>query len=92
MSGRSCSRATRVFFDRDADPAKEAAHHRSVGFDGSLGQKAIANRLKRDVRRFGAQLPENHGAAQLGSPVAAVCSFRRKPPPNSGMIAPLVTE
>ena len=108
MSGRSCSRATRVFFDRDADPAKEAAHHRSVGFDGSLGQKAIANRLKRDVRRFGAQLPENHGAAPAWKPGGrrvlipeeAAPQFRddcaprngMMPPPNSEMISPPITE
>src|SRR6478609_4398722 len=33
--------ATRVFFERDADPAKEAAHHRGVGFDAALGQKPV---------------------------------------------------
>src|SRR5450631_988177 len=53
MSGRSLSCATRVFFKRHADPPKEAAHHRSVGFDAALGQKAIAERLKRDVRFLG---------------------------------------
>jgi hypothetical protein len=53
MSGRSCSCATRVFFKRHADPAEEAAHHRSVGVDAALGQKAIAERLKRDVRFLG---------------------------------------
>ena len=60
-------------FDRDADPAKEAAHHRGVGFDPSLGRKAIAEGLKRDVRFLGPRglqkVPVRH---QLGSPVAAV--------------------
>jgi hypothetical protein len=73
MSGRSCSCATRVFFKRHADPPKEAAHHRSVGLDAALGQKAIAKRLKRDVRLLGPRsfqkIPVRH---QLGSSVAAV--------------------
>jgi hypothetical protein len=59
------------FFDRDADPAKEAAHHRGVGFDPSLGRKAIAQSLKRDVRFLGP-----HGLQkvrhQLGGAMAAV--------------------
>jgi hypothetical protein len=42
-----------LFFYRDADPAKEAAHHRGVGFDPSLGRKPIAESLKRDVRFLG---------------------------------------
>ena len=75
MSGRSCSRATRVFFDRDADPAKEPAHHRGVGFDPSLGRKAIAEGLKRDVRFLGPRgfqkIPVRH---QLGGAMAAVSS------------------
>jgi hypothetical protein len=49
MSGRSCSRATRVFFKRHANIVEETAHHRGVGFDPSLGRKAIAERLKRNV-------------------------------------------
>ena len=61
------------FFDRNADPAKEAAHHRGVGFDASLGQKAIAQRLKRDVRLLGPRglqkIPVRH---QLGGAMAAV--------------------
>jgi len=73
MSGRPRSRATRVFFDRDADPAKEAAHHRGVGFDPSLGRKAIAQSLKRDVRFLGPhglqKVPVRH---QLGGAMAAV--------------------
>jgi hypothetical protein len=41
------------FFDRDADPAKEASHHRGVGLDPSLGRKAITQSPKRDVRLLG---------------------------------------
>jgi hypothetical protein len=73
MSGRSCRAQRESFFERDADPAKEAAHHRGVGFDASLGQKAIAKRLKRDVR-----LPSPRGFQKitvrykLGGSVAAV--------------------
>jgi hypothetical protein len=73
MSGRSCSRATRVFFDRDANPAREAAHRRGVGFDPSLGRKAIAEGLKRDVRFLGSRglqkVPVRH---QLGGAMAAM--------------------
>jgi hypothetical protein len=62
-----------AFFDRDADPAKEAAHHRGVGFDPSLGRKAIAEGLKRDVLFLGSRglqkLPVRH---QLGGAMAAV--------------------
>ena len=73
MSGRSCSRATRVFFERDADPAKEAAHHRGVGFDAALGQKPVAKRGKRDVRFLGPRcLQKITVRHQLGRPVAAV--------------------
>ena len=73
MSGRSCSRATRVFFYRDADPAKVAAHHRGVGFDPSLGRKAIAQSLKRDVRFLGPRgLQKGPVRHQLGNPMAAV--------------------
>ena len=61
------------FFDRDADPAKEAAHHRGVGFDPSLGRKAIAQGLKRDIRFLGPRglqkVPVRH---QLGGAMAAV--------------------
>src|SRR5271156_1046415 len=60
-------------FDRDADPAKEAAHHRGVGFDPSLGRKVIAEGLKRDVRFLGPRglqkVPVRH---QLGGAMAAV--------------------
>jgi len=73
MSGRSCSRATRVFFERDADPAKEAAHHRGVGFDAALGQKPVAKRGKRDVRFLAPRcLQKITVRHQLGRPVAAV--------------------
>jgi hypothetical protein len=72
MSGRSCSRARTVFFDGDADPAKEATHHRRGGLDASLGKKPIAKRLKREVRLLGPhslqKIPVRH---QLASPVAA---------------------
>ena len=55
------------------DPAKEAAHHRGVGFDPSLGRKAIAQRLKRDVRFLGPRgLQKGPVRHQLGSPMAAV--------------------
>jgi len=40
------------FFERDADPAKEAAHHRRVCLDAAFGQKPIAQRLQRDVGLF----------------------------------------
>ena len=84
-ASRSCSRATRVFFDRDADPAKEAAHHRGVGFDPSLGRKAIAQSLKRDVRFLGPRgfqkITVRH---QPGSPMAAVSDrLSRATPFNS---------
>src|SRR5271169_3888498 len=49
MSGRSCSRATRVFFKRNAEPAEKAAHHGGVGLDAALGQKPITKRLQSDV-------------------------------------------
>jgi hypothetical protein len=61
------------FFDRDADPAKESAHHRGVGFDSSLGRKPIAQGLKRDARlldpRDFQKVPVRH---QLGGAMAAV--------------------
>ena len=41
------------FFQRDADPAKKPAHHRGVSLDAPLGQKAIAEVLKRPVRLVG---------------------------------------
>jgi hypothetical protein len=73
MSGRSCSRATSVFFKRDAQTAKEAAHHRGVGFDAALAQKAIAQRGKRDVCLLGSRgLQKGPVRHQLGRPVAAV--------------------
>ena len=73
MSAPSCSRATRVFFKRHANLAKEAAHHRGVGFDPSLGRKAIAKSLKRDVRLLGPRgLQKITVRHQLGRPVAAV--------------------
>ena len=50
--GRSCSRATRVALT--VTPIRrEEALYRGVGFDPSLGRKAIAQRLKRDVRFLG---------------------------------------
>jgi hypothetical protein len=61
------------FFDRDADPAKEAAHHRGVGFDPSLGRKAIAQSLKRDVRFLGPRgLQKGPVRHQLGGAMATV--------------------
>jgi hypothetical protein len=48
-SGRSCSRATSVFFGRQAEAAKEPAHQRSVGLDAALSQQPVAQRLKGDV-------------------------------------------
>src|SRR5580700_1819357 len=61
------------FFKRDAETAKEAAHHRGIGFDAALAQKAIAEGLKRDVRFLGPhgfqKITVRH---QLGRPVAAV--------------------
>src|ERR1700679_2629066 len=75
MSGGSCSCAMRVFFKRHADPAEEAAHHRSVGFDPSLDRKAIAEGLKRDVRFLGPRglqkAPVRH---QLGGAMAAMAN------------------
>jgi len=52
-SGRSCSRATSVFFGRQADAAKEPAHQRSVGLDAALSQQPVAQRLKGDVGFLG---------------------------------------
>src|SRR5277367_2831804 len=49
MSARSRSRAMSVFFERDAEAAEEAAHHRGVGFGPALGLQPVAKRLKRDV-------------------------------------------
>jgi hypothetical protein len=73
MSRRSCSRATSVFFNRHADLAEEAAHHRGVGFDPSLRQKTITQRLKRDVRLPGPRsfqkITVRH---ELGGPMAAM--------------------
>jgi hypothetical protein len=52
------------FFERHDDLAKEAAHHRGVGFDPALGRKAIAEDLKRDVRFLDPRsLKESRGAA-----------------------------
>jgi hypothetical protein len=54
MSGRSCSRATRVFF-LNVTPIrrKKRPINRGGGFDASLGQKANAKRLKLGVRLLG---------------------------------------
>jgi hypothetical protein len=61
------------FFERDADPAKKAAHHRGVGLDPSLGRKAIAEGLKRDVRFLGPRgLQKGPVRHQLGGPMAAM--------------------
>ena len=49
MSARSCSRAIRSFFERDADAAEEAAHHRGVGSDPTLLQQPVAKRVQGDV-------------------------------------------
>jgi hypothetical protein len=77
MSGRSRSCATRVFFKRHPDPPKEPAHHRGVGFDAALGQKAITERLKRDVRFLGPRrlqkVPMGH---ELGSAMPSMAHRR----------------
>ena len=53
--------------------SSEAAHHRGVGFDPSLGRKAIAKILKRDVGLFGPRgLQKITVRRQLGRPMAAV--------------------
>jgi len=53
--------------------AEETAHHRDIGFYPSLGQKAIAESLKRDVRflrpRRLEKVPVRH---ELGSAMAAM--------------------
>ena len=71
--GPARARDKHVFFKRDAETAKEAAHHRGIGFDAALAQKAIAEGLKRDVRFLGPhgfqKITVRH---QLGRPVAAV--------------------
>ena len=59
---------------------RRTAHHRGVGLDASLGQKAIAKRLKRDVRFLGPhrlkELPMRH---ELGGAMAAVSNGTREP-------------
>ena len=52
-SGRSCSRATSVFFWRQAHAAKEAAHQRRVGLDAAFRHQPVAQGLKRDVGLLG---------------------------------------
>ena len=61
-------------FKRDAETAKEAAHHRGIGFDAALAQKAIAEGLKHDVRFLGpARLSRKCTVRHRpGRPVAAV--------------------
>ena len=64
-AGRFLFRARQsVFFEADADPAEEAAHHRCVSLDWPLGQQAVAKRLKRDVAFLGPRrlekIPERH--------------------------------
>jgi hypothetical protein len=69
-----------LFFERHADPVKEAAHHRGVGFDPSLGRKAIAEGLKRDVRFLGPhgleKVPVRH---QLRGAMAAMSDKLSEP-------------
>jgi hypothetical protein len=61
------------FFERNADPAKKATHHRGVGFDPSLGRKAIAEGLKREVRFLGPRgLQKLSVRHQLGGAMAAM--------------------
>jgi hypothetical protein len=73
MSARSARARRRYFFKRHANLAKEAAHHRGVGFDPSLGRKAIAQSLKRNVGLLGPRgLQKITMWHQLGRPVAAV--------------------
>jgi hypothetical protein len=75
------------FFYRDADPAKEAAHHRGVGFDPSLGPKAIAQNLKRDVRLLSPRgLQKGPVRHQLGSPMAAVSDRLSRAIPFSSLL------
>ena len=86
MSERSCSRATRVFFDRDADPGERSWLIIEVSaLTPRSAEKAIAQSLKRDVRFLGPRglqkVPVRH---QLGSPMAAVSDrLSRAIPSNS---------
>ena len=43
------ARDERLFFERDADAAEEAAHHRRVGSHPTLRQQPVAKRLQSDV-------------------------------------------
>jgi hypothetical protein len=74
------ARDKRLFFKRDAQTAKEPAHHRGVGFDAALGPKALAQRGKRDVRLLGPRsLRKITVRHQLGRPVAAMPTGFREP-------------
>jgi hypothetical protein len=52
-------------FERDADTAKEAAHHRRVGLDPAFGQQPIAQRLKRDAGFLGSKRLEKQAFWRL---------------------------
>lgn len=61
-----------VFFERDADAAEEAAHHRRAGSDPTLRQQSVAKRLKRDIGFLGSQRFEKLSMRlQLRAEVAA---------------------
>ena len=68
-----CRRGGPYVFKRHADLAEETAHHRGVGFDASLGRKAIAESLKPDIRLLGPRrLEELPIRYQLGGAMAAM--------------------
>ena len=69
MSARSCWRATRV--KRHANCERSGSSSR-CRLDPSLGRKAIAKSLKRDVGRSSARLQKITVRHQLGRPMAAV--------------------
>src|SRR5690606_7252235 len=50
-SGRCCSEACAVFFERDAAPVEEPPHRRGCRTHAALGAKALPDLGQRDVRR-----------------------------------------
>ena len=48
------ARDERLFFEREAETAQEAAHQRCVSLDAALPLQTVAQRLKGDVGFLGA--------------------------------------
>src|SRR5579863_5664819 len=81
-SGRSCSFATSVFFERQAETAQEPAHQRGVGFNATLRLKTIAQRLQRYVGLLGVKRFDKVAMRlQLGAFVTAHLRRRANPCP-----------